>query len=104
MLLRQGLSCLIEKLSFISRQNLILVEEGLTGKDGQSLEGDSGFLEIAIINFRIMNLVWLAIDMQTKTFCISCYFSLIFLAYFVLIFILTKFYFTVYFRGEVHKS
>ena len=57
MLLRQGLSCLIEKLSFISRQNLILLEEGLTGKDGQSLEGDSGFLEIAIINFRIMNLV-----------------------------------------------
>ena len=50
------------------------------------LGGDAGFLKITIINFTLRFLFdFLNMCRQTERFCITCYFSLMFLAYVILL-------------------
>ena len=56
---------------------------GLDGKEMVNLwRGGSDFLEIPIIIF-VTTLIWVAVCMQIERCCITCYYSVMILAYFV---------------------
>ena len=79
---------------FCGRECLKIFLEGILDGKGASIFGgevrdfrDYNFYNFYITNynFYITNPIWLTIYMQTERCCIACYFSLTFLAYFVLL-------------------
>ena len=70
-------------------------------------EGASGFRVFRDFNykFHIATLIWRTIYEQTERWCTTCYFSLMFLAYFVLLKVFFNSLLLIsYLRGKVYKS
>ena len=72
----------------------------LVGKGGPIFRWGLGLLEIAIINSTLWHIL-LTIKVQTVRCCVTCYFSLMFLAHFVLLnyFLLVSYFINSLFKG-----
>ena len=67
--------------------------------EGFSVFSDSNY------KFYFTTLIWLTIYVLSESFCITCYFSLMLLAYFVLlkVFLIVYYFMIAYLREKVYK-